>query len=156
MLRSINRISEAIVNISTIIEELSVLLYERGITFAAALWITDRRVSKCLAGLMPKDRKSGKPKPPALHAQPVRRAPRQKSPRSDDRPRPSALADAAGPRTTSASASLTRRRSTASSTRQPIQSKSAIRPSQAGGFRSPSVTQEWLILNHTKDSVCIT
>ncbi|MDB5402244.1 MAG: hypothetical protein JWQ55_4262 [Rhodopila sp.] len=32
-----------------------------------------------------------------------------KAPRSDDRPRPSALADAAGPRTTSASARLTRR-----------------------------------------------
>jgi hypothetical protein len=60
------------------------------------------------------------------------------------------------PRTTSASASLTRRRSTASFTRQPIRSKSAIRPSQGGGFRSPSVTQEWLILNHAKDSVCIT
>jgi hypothetical protein len=58
-----------------------------------------------------------------------------------------------GQRTTSASASLTRRRSTASSTRQPIQSKSAIRPSQAGGFRSSSVTQEWLILNHARNTV---
>jgi hypothetical protein len=75
----------------------------------------------------------------------------KKPPRSDDRPRPSALADAAGPRTTSASASLTRREVNRllHPTDQTIQeSKSAIRSSQAGGFRSPSVTPNWPILNH--------
>jgi hypothetical protein len=46
------------------------------------------------------------PRSPVLHAQPARRAPRLEPPRSDDRPRPS---DAARPRTTSASARLTRR-----------------------------------------------
>jgi hypothetical protein len=87
------------------------------------------------------------PEPSALHAQPVRRVTRQKPPRSD-RPRPSALADAARPRTTSASASLTWRRSIASSTRQPSNRNPPSGPLRAGGFRSPSVTPKWPILNH--------
>src|ERR1700733_5478800 len=46
--------------------------------------------------------------PSALHAQPTCRTERQKPARIDDRPRPSALADAAGPRTTSAPPHLIR------------------------------------------------
>jgi hypothetical protein len=46
--------------------------------------------------------------PSALHAQPTCRTERQKPAGIDDRPRPSALADAAGPRATSAPPRLTR------------------------------------------------
>jgi hypothetical protein len=45
--------------------------------------------------------------PSALHAQPTCRTQRQEPARIDDRPRPSALVDAAGPRATSTPASLT-------------------------------------------------
>jgi hypothetical protein len=40
-------------------------------------------------------------------------------------------------------------RPTASSIRKTIQPKSALRPSRAGRFRSPSVTQNDRFLNHT-------
>jgi hypothetical protein len=46
--------------------------------------------------------------PSALHAQPTCRTQRQKPARIDDRPRPSALVDAAGPRANSAPVRLTR------------------------------------------------
>jgi len=48
------------------------------------------------------------PEPSTLHAQPAGRAQRQKSAGIDDRPRPSTLAHPAGPRASSAPASLTR------------------------------------------------
>jgi len=74
------------------------------------------------------------PEPPPLPAQPTRRAPGQEPARADDRPRPSALADPAGPGTASAPAGLTR-----GGLPPPAQDTLPveIRPSQAGGLRTP-------------------
>src|ERR687886_1050400 len=59
------------------------------------------------------------PEPPPLPAQPARRAPGPEPARADDRPRPPALADPAGPRTASAPAGLTRGRPAASRSEHP-------------------------------------
>ena len=85
------------------------------------------------------------PEPSPLPAQPARRAPRQKPMRADDRPRPSALADPARPGTASAPASLTRGGSPPPT---PDTLQTETRPSKAGGFRTPRVTQKGRILNH--------
>src|SRR3982751_3223410 len=82
--------------------------------------------------------------PSALHAQPTCRTERQKPAGIDDQPRPSTLADAAGPRATSAPPRLNPGRLTAS-----LQNRlrSEIQPSRAGGFRAASVTQKRPLLH---------
>jgi len=87
------------------------------------------------------------PEPSPLHAQPPCRAPGQKPTRADDRPRPSALADPVGIGTASASASLNR-----GGWPPPPQNTfpTEIRPPQAGGFRTPCVTQKGQFLNHAQ------
>src|SRR5271156_3027898 len=83
--------------------------------------------------------------PSALHAQPTCRTERQKPAGIDDRPRPSSLADAAGPRAPSPPPHLTRGGLAASLHNR---LRSEIQPSRAGGFRAASVTQKRPLLNH--------
>src|SRR4051794_14346699 len=74
------------------------------------------------------------PEPPPLCAQPACRAPGQEPAGADDRPGPSTLAHLAGPGTASAPAGVT-----TGGAQPPAQDTlpMAIRPSQAGAFRTP-------------------